>query len=133
MKELLIGFFLTLCLLLAGCVQSNDTEPESDYFGDGSEGANGTSNGNGDDNHTLITESPPEDEGNESGGDDNGDTPDEGNDGNEDAAEGDDDEPAEQPDSDGDDVPDDEDQCPGEDDRVDDDASGEPDCTENQT
>ena len=128
MKGYLIGFLLMLCLLFAGC-----THPDVDQTSSGFDDSGSEETQVADMDSQPSIEQPPEDDGNESLGDESDDTPDDGDDGNEVAEEGDDDESAEQSDSDGDGVPDEEDQCSGEDDTIDDDASGEPDCTENQT
>ena len=117
-----------LCLLFAGCIA-----PEPDWTSSGFDDIDSEDTQVADMDPAPSIEQPPEDDGNESVGDESNDTPDDGDDGNEVAEEGDDDDSAEQSDSDGDGVPDEEDQCPGEDDTIDDDASGEPDCTENQT
>lgn len=126
MKEHLIGILLMSCLLLAGCVDPGVEENPSQDEDDGELLPPETELQPG-------IEHPPEDDGNETGGDDGNDAPDEEGDSNEDTDQADEEESAEETDSDGDGVSDEEDQCAGEDDTVDDDASGEPDCTENQT
>lgn len=142
----MVGLLLVLCVLLAGCQHEPIEKPgcmdetATNYDPDATQSDETQCEYSSEDYKVPDNdppneiEQPPEDDGNEAGGDDGDDNPDEGDEDNADSGdEEQNEEPTEQPDSDGDGVIDEEDQCPGEDDTVDEDESGEPDCTENQT